>query len=312
MKGTRIVKYHISGGLLILLLLLNCSGQVPAADSARQIRDMSNRQIDSLLTVTANKNLTITQRINFYSQMFQDMPYSLTCSGDGPYALYEPQPLVNFQETNCMVFIEHVLALSISDSWDNFFNNLQHIRYQDGIIGLRSRNHYTMADWLPENRWLLEDVSREVGGEYVRQVTRTISHQKFLLAKGVTDLRYVKGDREITIDYIPLENLRDIKEKLETGDIGSLIFAGKTDIFSAHMFLLAEKDGFLVVRESSNSKMKTFDTVYDEWRGKITGSSRYIGIAVMRIREELNQPGKIILPWEITGIKQVLDHQDYR
>ena len=86
-------------------------------------------------------NLTITDRINLFSDKFLGMPYNQNCAGDGPYALYEPWPLVNFKETNCMVFCEHVLALSISDSWDNFFNNLQQIRYKDGIIGMRTRNH---------------------------------------------------------------------------------------------------------------------------------------------------------------------------
>jgi hypothetical protein len=161
-----------------------------------------------------------------------------------------------------------------------------------------------MADWLPENHWLLDDVSRKVGEKYTRQVTRTISHIKFFQNKGVSDLRYVKPDREITIDYIPSENLKDIKTKLKIGDIGSLIYANKTDIFSAHMWLVAEKEGKLVIRESSNSIMTTFDTPYDEWIVKINNSNKYMGISLMRVRDELNQPGKIILPWEINELKR--------
>jgi hypothetical protein len=291
--------------LTTTIVILCCLLAVHAQDLNRNLLEMSNRQIDSLLTVTVGKNMTITGRINFYSQLFLGIPYNVSCTGDGPYALYETQPLVNFKETNCMVFIEHVLALSISDSWDNFFNNLQQIRYKDGIIGMRTRNHYTMADWLPENRWLLDDVSRKVGEKYTRQVTRTISHIKFFQNKGITDLRYVKPDREITIDYIPSENLKDIKEKLRVGDIGCLIYAHKTDIFSAHMWLVAEREGQLVIRESSNSTMITFDTPYDEWIVKINNSQKYLGISVMRVRDELNQPGKIILPWEINDLKHV-------
>ncbi len=293
------MKRIVMKSVLAFMLVLYCCTKAPAGDHNQQLFNMSNKQIDSLLTVTAGQNMTVTERMNFYSQLFLGMPYDLNCSGDGPYALLETQPLVNFEQTNCMVFTEHILALAISDSWDNFFNNLQQIRYKDGIIGMRTRNHYTMADWLPENKWLLDDVSKKVGGNFTRQVTRTISHVKFFQKKSISDLRYVKPDRQMTIDYIPSENLQNIKNNLKVGDIGSLIYAGKTDIFSAHMWLVAESKGQLLIRESSNSKMTTFETPYEEWAGKIMQTPKYIGIAVMRVREELNQPGKIILPWEI-------------
>ncbi|HDP68517.1 MAG TPA: DUF1460 domain-containing protein [Candidatus Marinimicrobia bacterium] len=291
--------------ILIAILLLICQ-PVRSQDQTAvpKIYTMSNREIDRLLTEVSQKKMTITGRINYFSEMFLGMPYNLTCTGDGPYALYETRPLVNFEQTNCMVFCEHVLALSISDSWDNFFNNLQQIRYKDGIIGMRTRNHYTMADWLPENRWLLEDISRKVGGQSTQTLTRTISHKTFFTNKNISDLRYVKPDRTITIDYVPSEHLRNIKGNLRAGDILALIFADKDDIFSAHMLLVAEKNGKLLIRESSNSKMTTFDTPYDEWAHSIHVKDRYAGLGIMRIREELNQPGKIILPWNIGQLKK--------
>jgi hypothetical protein len=247
--------------------------------------------------------MTITERMNYFSEFFLGTDYSWTCTGDGPYALLEADPLVNFKETNCMVFCEHVLALAISDSWDNFFNNLQQIRYKDGIIGMRTRNHYTMGDWLPENSWLLENVSGKIGGSDTRKLTRTISHENFFRGKGINDLRYVRKDRKLTIDYIPSNALKTIKNKVKSGDIGAILFANKTDIFSAHMFMVVDKNGQMTIRESSTSKMTTFDTDYEKWAEKIKTSERYIGIALMRIIDEINKPGKIILPWEIGGMK---------
>ncbi len=265
--------------------------------------EMNRLEIDQLLTSVSQQSLTISEHINYYSELFLGMPYKLACAGDGPYALYETLPLINFEETNCMVFCEHVLALSISDSWDNFFNNLQQIRYRDGIIGMRTRNHYTMADWLPENSWLLDDVSRKVGGKYTKNVTRTISHTEFFKKKDITDLRYVLPDRELTIDYVPTEDLLKIRNSTRPGDILALIFANKTNIFSAHMLMITEKNGGKYIRESSSSKMTTFDTPYDEWVQKIKGSDRYMGLCFMRVREKLDRKGKIILPWEISRLK---------
>jgi len=286
----------------IVLLLLIIGNAVGFAQ--QKIYEMSNKQIDELLTKTAQKNLTITERMNYFSEKFLGMPYNLTCAGDGPYALYETQPLVNFKETNCMVFCEHVLALSISDSWDNFFNNLQQIRYKDGIIGMRTRNHYTMVDWLPENKWLLNDVTKLIGSDDTKSFTRTISHKKFFSGKGISDLRYVLPDRTVTIDYIPFDKLPNVVDKMKTGDIFSLIFANKDDIFSAHMLLIMEKDGKKVVRESALTPKTTLDTPIETWIKKFKSSKIYAGVSFMRVKENLNIPGRIILPWEISKLKE--------
>ena len=294
---------RINNCLIIFFLFVSCTN----AGEKKNIFEMTNMEIDQLLIETANTNKTITERMNFYSDLFLNMPYNLVCTGDGPYALYEPQPLLNFKETNCMVYCEHVLALSISDSWDNFFNNLQQIRYKDGIIGMRTRNHYTMGDWLPENNWLLNDVSDKVAGEFTKQVTRTISHKNFFEGKGISDLRYVKPDREITINYVPKNNLDIVEKNFKNGDILALLFDNKSNIFSAHMLMVFKLENETIIRESSNSKMTTFDTPYLEWADKIKKSDRYIGIAVMRVRKELNIPGKIILPWEISDIKKKIN-----
>jgi len=283
--------------LILLLALFQTESRASAP--SKPLFEMTHAEIDLLLDRVSQQNLTITERMNYFSELFLGTPYSPNCTGDGPDALYEPWPLVNFQETNCMALCEHVLALSISDSWDNFFNNLQHIRYKDGIIGMRTRNHYTLADWLPENRWLLENASRNNGRKSAQTVTRTISHTRFFQNKGITDLRYVLPNREITVDYLPQGKLLNLENELQMGDILVLIAANKTDIFAAHMALIAVKNGNMLVRESSNSRMTTFETPVAEWLKSKADSPKYLGLSILRVREELNQKGKIILPWEI-------------
>jgi hypothetical protein len=293
----------MKNNLILIIALMFFVVKCYSQENESEISKLSNTEIDSVLTEISKKDLTVTEKMKFYSTMFLDMPYNLTCTGDGPYALYEPEPLVNFQETNCMVYCEHVLALSISDSWDNFFNNLQQIRYKDGMIGMRSRNHYTMGDWLPENNWLLDDVTKQIGGSNTKPVTRLISHENFFKGKGIEDMRYIKPDREMTIDIIPFDKLAAVKQNFRSGDILSLIFAKKDDIFSAHMLMAYEIEGKLIIRESAMSKMTVFDTPFDDWVEKYIGSERYAGIAVMRVKDSINQPGKVILPWEISQLK---------
>lgn len=292
--------------MLRFIILFFLTASLFAADlPGKKFYQMTNPEIDRVIRLTAEKNLTISEKINFLSDYFMGTPYNLTCTGDGPYALLEAWPLVNFKQTNCMAFCEHVLALSISDSWDHFFDNLQQIRYRDGLIGMKTRNHYTMADWLPQNSWLLQDVSARVGGKYTKQVTRTISHRTFFKRKGMSDMRDVLPDRTITIDYVPLEALDKVKDRAKAGDILALLFANKTNIFSAHMLMVVEKNGQKIIRESSNSKMTTFDTPYEQWvKQKQPLAKKYIGLAFMRIRPELNVKGKIIKPWEISALKK--------
>ncbi|MBN2281397.1 MAG: DUF1460 domain-containing protein [Candidatus Marinimicrobia bacterium] len=281
----------------ITFLLIHCF----AGDL--RLMDMKPAEIDSLLRANAKKGLTISERIDLYSHMFLGTEYSWTPTGDGEHALYEPQPLFSFTQSNCMVLCEHSLALAISDSWDNFFNNLQQIRYRDGIIGIKTRNHYTMADWVPENRWVLDDVTQQVGENYTEKATRRISYSKFFESKKLADYRYIKPDEDITIDYIRWDDIPKIKKNISQGDIMAMILKDKTDIFSGHMILAVRVRGKLFIREASTSKMTTFETDFDEWAASQYAQKRYCGIIVTRVKENLNQKDAVILPWEIQDLK---------
>lgn len=292
--------------LAIFVLIFSMSIVYAGDHVEKPFHRMTHQEIDSVIREFSKMESKPSEKISYISKYFLGMPYDLTCVGDGPYAIYEAWPLVNFKETNCMAYCEHVLALSISDNWDNFFNNLQQIRYKDGMIGMKTRNHYTMADWLPENDWILEDVSAKVGGTFTKQVTRTISHKTFFAGKGISDTNYVLPDRTITLDYVPLAALDDVKKNAKTGDIIALLFAKLDNIFSAHMLMIVEKDGQKIIRESSNSKMTTFDTSYDEWvkDKQENWSHRYIGLTFMRVKESIDISGKIILPEQISELKK--------
>ncbi len=290
---------------VVLGLVLSLISLYAFSQQKSEISKLSYSQIDTLLRSVSYKNLTITERMNFYSKMFMGMKYDLKCVGDGKYSIYEPWPLVNFQGINCMAFCEHVLAMSISDNWDNFFNNLQKIRYKEGIIGIKTRNHYTMADWLPENSWLLEDVSATVGKEYVKAVTRTISHKKFFASKGIKNLDYVKEDRTMKVNYIPLAEFGKITDNLRTGDILVLLLKNADDIFAAHMLMVMNDHGKKVIREATSSVMKVIDTDIDQWiqYKQKHKSDKYIGLSVIRVKESINKKGRIILPWRIKDLK---------
>lgn len=96
---------------------------------------------------------------------FIDVPYvANTLEQDG-----EEQLIFNCDEVDCTTLVEYVLAMSLCDeqgkemSENQFAENLQKIRYRNGVIdGYTSRLHY-MTDWINNgvSQGLLEDVTAE-------------------------------------------------------------------------------------------------------------------------------------------------------
>jgi len=247
---------------------------------------MSIEEIDRDIRRIAEKDLSHQEKIAYYSERFLNAPYDLTCEGDGVDARYDRQPLLNLKKVNCMTYCEIVLALTLADYYEDFFNILLHIRYRQGIIGMATRNHYTMADWLPANSWCLDDVSRKIGEDDTRQVTRNISHKKFFKSKRIHDIPVHLPDREITIDYVPFEHLRDHQYRLKTGDIVALI-QNKPGIFSAHMLLVIKEGNQILFRHAPIKAGKVIDSPFEEYLIEVSHDPRYMGMSFMRLKDHI-------------------------
>jgi hypothetical protein len=254
----------------------------------KRLGELSVEELDSLIRHISKSNMSNAEKITYYSGRFLGTPYKLLCQGDGPYARYDTAPLMNFEQINCMTYCEQVLALAISSYYEEMFNVLQHIRYRNGIIGMATRNHYTMADWLPENYWCLDDVTEKVGPKYFKKVTRVISHKKFFAQKGITDAKDVLPDRRVTISYIPLGDLPKIADMLHSGDIVSLI-QDKPGIFSDHMLLIyKDKQGQTFFRHAPMAAGTTLDAPYERYvLGIKKSKKKYLGMSFMRVREDV-------------------------
>jgi hypothetical protein len=79
--------------------------------------------------------------------------------------------VVNFRGLDCITFVENVLAISRMKyegkrDWDSYIQNLEQIRYRDGILkGYPSRLHY-FTDWIRDNqeKGLVRDITPRLGG----------------------------------------------------------------------------------------------------------------------------------------------------
>lgn len=226
------------------------------------------------------------RRIMFYSELAKGTPYVIFCLGEGPEGTYDKDPLLDIARVDCMTFCEQTLAISISGGYEEFFYNLQRIRYRDGVIGMKTRNHYTIVDWLPNNAWLLEDVTELIGGPFSRPMTKTIDRAKDLASMGCIDVWDVPPPQTMMVKYIPKESLGQVEGNLRGGEIVSLI-QNREGIFSSHMGIIAKnRQGEIIFRHGSRTAGKVVDEPYQELVDRLLNNQNNAGAIFMRVRRD--------------------------
>lgn len=204
-------------------------------------------QINTLLK-KAQEIDDISKRIEFISKEFLTVPYKANTLIGSPKI--QEKLVINLAELDCFTFVDYVLAMALSSSYDDFKINLKKIRYKQSELSYYNRNHF-FSDWLENNSWLVKDISQELGA--------AISIKKTLNLK--TDGSYYLAGIEPkarNISYIPAAKLQE--SKLKTGDlIGYYSKAPGLDL--SHLgIVIIKKDGAYIRNASSwKSSMKVED-----------------------------------------------------
>lgn len=181
--------------------------------------------------------LALTQRIAFWADFAAvGALYVADPLGEGPEAQLDDDPLCDFAHVDCVTYLEQVLALANASDNLQFNTKLQSIRYRDSQIAYRWRNHYFVSDWLPNNSWLLQDITETVGGDNCQQMTKTISRARFFAEKGLPDCQDI-ADETATTSYIPRDKIARIIPELRTGDVVIMVI-NKPGIFAGHVGLI--------------------------------------------------------------------------
>lgn len=129
---------------------------------------------DSIFQISVDKNLSqkpINEVLVEIGKSFIGTDYlahSLEKDGD-------EQLVINLFGLDCTTFVENVLALSRcvkekQTSFEDYLEELQFIRYRDGIInGYPSRLHY-FSDWIYNNvsKGIVEDITEQIGGTAIQ------------------------------------------------------------------------------------------------------------------------------------------------
>jgi hypothetical protein len=290
---------------IIFGILTNCSQFLPAelpactAVSANHLPKplyaMTKAEIDTLIHRTSAEHPDLLSRLQNYSQHALNTPYRWFPLGEEPQGKYDRDPLVDFAHVDCLTFCEQILALTLAEHYDEMLQRLQRLRYRDNVIDIRSRNHFMITDWLPNNSWLVEDLTTAIGGEFCIEMTKTIDRAAVLRQKGVAagDLSSIPPPQTMTIKYIPEAKLPAIKTILQGGEI-AVVIQSRPGIFAAHLgFILRERTGRVFFRNASARRgiKKVVDEEYDDLVKFLKRNPSWVGMVFLRVRPEfMNQP----------------------
>lgn len=204
--------------LLAVSLLVGCS---TTSVQERPTYQLTPAQIGDRLSHYQAFEPVLNERVIEIARSNLNQPYDIYLLGEAPFETIDPQPVYNLQKSDCVVFVEHTLAMAMSDDFPSFLRLLQRIRYKDGEIGVRTRNHYSEVDWNVNNGWLVREITDEIGGANVKQYKATIDRKSFFKQRYKLDVDVPK--ERTTQSYIPYESIPQIKSQLRTGDVVNFV-----------------------------------------------------------------------------------------
>jgi hypothetical protein len=188
---------------------------------AKPLYEFNESEVDVYLRYLSAYQPDLPKRIVHLARKNLGQPYEIYLLGEMPFEYYDPQPLYCLGKSDCLVFTEHTYAMALTDSWPGFMRMLQRIRYRDGCIGVATRNHYTEADWNPNNSWLVEDITEELAGPKAVRFRQKVDRAKFLRNryKLETDIPV----EEVEHVFIRFEDIDRAKPHLHDGDFVNFV-----------------------------------------------------------------------------------------
>jgi hypothetical protein len=171
----------------------------------------------------------------------------------------------DYSESDCVVATERAIAMALSTNWDSYYKLCQRLRHKDGRVDFLERNFMTLTQWVPNNAWLLRDITTELGPvttfPHVAAPKRFYSRLSFGdqedteagRAKAAAKAAKVAAAAEritTTEKYIARADIPGILDKLRTGDVALVMrkfqsSSGEPLIDCDHMGLVVVDDSGL-------------------------------------------------------------------
>ena len=260
-------------------------------------------EVDQYLKFLSATEPDLRKRIVHLARKNINQPYELFLLGEMPFEPYDPQPIYCLGKSDCLVFSEHTYAMALAHDWPGFMRLLQRIRYRDGQLGVVTRNHYTEADWNISNRWLVEDITKQLAGDTAVKFHEAIDRSKFFKNRYKLDVK-VPVEQHDDI-YLPYEQIDRAKSQLQDGDFVNIVRATSKlgdpqnevfggNAFVGHVGLIAHgEDGKVHLIHSTEPKVR--EETIDSYISRATkdlkekdaaGKPRLVGFKFLRLQDE--------------------------
>jgi Protein of unknown function (DUF1460) len=229
-----------------------------------QPRGLSRRRVEQLLS-KLNGDRPLTSRIETLSRKFLGRPY-------------KPNPLIGSADRaevfaasldgfDCVTFIETVLALAQASEVADFAGCLRKIRYEQGRIEWKRRNHY-MTRWIQNNTR-----ERIVAPISLPAVPKLTKERVLNIVSGLEPQR-------ARMKWVPKRALPRLEPHLRTADLIFFVSTRKNlDVFHAGIIV---RDGEkILMRHASRSQ----GGVVEQELREFLKTNRMAGVIVVRPQE---------------------------
>jgi hypothetical protein len=229
----RDILYFLGGGALLAAGL----GHAQAAET----------RIGRLIDEVQSKG-SISEKIDFISGALRGTRYLGYTLIGGPQR--PEQFVVRDDGFDCVTFCETVLAAARAGSRGNFNSALKTIRYHDGVVSWRERNHY-FFEWGQHN--VENKVCKAIDMAGSIEIEKDVNWHPAL------------GRRHFAIRVIPSAVFLGNKALLANGDIvGFITRRSNLDYFHVG-FVVLGGGGQLLLRHASQSKRRVLDERMDHF-----------------------------------------------
>jgi hypothetical protein len=207
---------------------------------------------------------TVAQRIDFISGALRGARYRGYTLIGGPR---QPEKFVARDDGfDCVTFCETVLAAAKASDLGEFETNLKAIRYHNGVVEWRERNHY-FFEWSQHN--IDNNTCRPIAMDGSVELQKSVYWHRQL------------GRRRFTMKVIPRATLLANKSTLAAGDIIGFVTARPNMDYFHVGFVAFGSGGELLLRHASLSRHR----VLDERMDRFLGANRVRYVTLLRAEE---------------------------
>lgn len=241
----------------------------PVFGKAQTVCTMENMErLDEALSRLSQVTITTEKSVNDLTveigQWFLETPYvEKTLELPGNEKL-----VINLIGVDCTTYLESVvtlarLALKNEYSFEAFEQELEHLRYRDGINkGYPSRLHY-FSDWIYQNqqKGIIRDITAEMGGEpYENRPVFMTQNPQFYPQLSEAENREQLQNIEAAIAtksfyFIPKEKIQDLESQIQSGDLIA-ITTPMQNLDIVHVGFAIAKNGRIHLMHASSKNMK--------------------------------------------------------